>query len=255
MQKIIRFTILPFLCLLSLTLFAGPGFCADDGTRAPQGWINDYTGSIDPVYLDKLRDLIREVSNKTSCELVVIVIPHLGDTSIEEYAAKIFNRWQIGKRGKDNGILILASMADRRVKIEVGYGLEGVITDGTAGEVLDKYIIPEFKLGNYGKGLYDGALAMAELVAKDAHVRLVLDNNAAETGRETGTPISKARLFLNLLVLLVMLFIFIRHPFLFLLFMGGGGRGGGGFGGGFGGGGFGGFGGGSSGGGGASRGW
>ena len=85
----------------------------------------------------------------------------------KSYAAQLFEKWGIGKKGQDNGLLILFVKKERRVEVEVGYGLEGIITDGFAGEVLDKYALPEFKKDDYGKGIYLAALAFSDRITEE----------------------------------------------------------------------------------------
>lgn len=214
------------------------------------GWVSDNANVIDSQSYQKMDGIIHELEQKTGAEIAVVSVKSLGNDSIENFSAKLFEKWGIGKKGKDNGVLILSAIDDRKVKIEVGYGLEGILPDGLCGEILDTYVIPSFKEGAYSKGLTTGVIAIASVIAKDAGVELTGGNIAVkQAGRIT--PFS---IFFQLLALIIMIFVFIRHPFLFLLFLGmsGGGRGSGGRG--FGGG-FGGFGGGMSGGGGASRSW
>lgn len=215
----------------------------------PEGWVSDYAGVMDAASKEKTETVIRELEQKTSAEIAVVTVKSLDNTTVEGYAADLLKAWGVGKKGKDNGILILTSVADRKVRIEVGYGLEGILPDGKTGAILDQYVMPQFKAGNYGEGLYQGTLAVASVIAKDAGVEIT-GELSVEPAKVTKSPL---RIFARIIILVILFFVFIRHPFLFLLLLGGGGRGGGGGGGGFGG--FGGFGGGSSGGGGSSRGW
>ncbi|OGS45282.1 MAG: hypothetical protein A2539_08645 [Elusimicrobia bacterium RIFOXYD2_FULL_34_15] len=222
------------------------------GTELPKptGWVVDNAGIIDTQSSQQMSATIQELEQKTGAEIAVVTVKNLGNDSIENFSVNLFKKWGIGKKGKDNGVLLVSSIDDRKVKIEVGYGLEGILPDGLCGEILDKYVIPSFKEGAYGKGLAKGVLAIASVIAKDAGVELT----GGKIDVKKDIKASPLGIFLQFLVLIIIIFIFIRHPFLFLLFMGmsGGGRGssGRGFGGGFGG-----FGGGMSGGGGASRGW
>ena len=215
----------------------------------PEGWVSDYAGVMDAASKEKTAAVIRELEQKTSAEIAVVTVKALEDSTIESYADDLMSAWGVGKKGKDNGILILAAVGDRKARIEVGYGLEGILPDGKTGAILDRYVLPQFKEGNYGEGLYQGTLAVASVIAKDAGVEITGEMQV-EPAKEKKSPL---RVVFRLLFMVILFIVFIRHPFLFLLLLGGGGRGGGG-GGGFGGG-FGGFGGGSSGGGGSSRGW
>ncbi len=216
----------------------------------PQGWVNDFAHVIPLSYQRKIEAVASEVKEKTGAELVVVTVENMGGASIEDYAVGLYQTWGIGEKGKDNGVLLLASMEERRVRIEVGYGLEGILPDGVCGEIRDKYIVPDLRAGNYGMGFYKGILAVADVIARDAGVKIT-GTQGVVTRSHSSSRGGAGGLFL--IVLFVLLMIFTRGrilPWLFLgAMMGGGNRGGWG---GFGGGGFGGFGGGMSGGGGAS---
>lgn len=214
----------------------------------PAGWVADYAGVIEPQAYQKMTGVIQELEKKTGAEIAVVTVKKLENETIDSFSVQLFKKWGIGKKGKDNGVLLIAAIEDRKVKIEVGYGLEGILPDGLCGEILDTYIIPAFKKGAFGEGLMMGTLALASVIAKDANVELTGEMIAVRQAVKR----SPRSMILKLLLFIILIPIFIRHPFLLLLFLGAG-RGGGG-GGGFSGG-FGGFGGGLSGGGGAGRGW
>jgi uncharacterized protein len=238
--------------------------------------INDFADVIDPASERELDRLSRSLQSTTGDVTVIVTVASIeGYADIREYAVKLFeNRGRgIGERGKDNGLLILLAVKERRVQIEVGYGLEPWITDGFAGETIREEMLPEFRRGQYGAGLLAGTRRLVGRIAERRNVTL--------TGVEAPRTRTRARsrdsgLALPLIGLIVLALILMsrktrrprrgrRHwghggwsgwssgvgPF------GGGfgGFGGGGFGGGGFGGGFGGFGGGRSGGGGAGGSW
>lgn len=230
----------------------GPDALLDELTRNRYpGFVFDYAGVIHPEDAQAMEDLLRQTEIATENEIKVVTLRSLEGGDINDFANMLFERWGIGKKGKDNGVLLLAAIEDRRARIEVGYGLEPVLTDARAGRILDEQVLPLFRQGDYSMGLRRGAEAIVHALGGNGEV--------AETpAPPAAPPLDALRLGLvELLILILFLAFFIRHSFLALfLFSGGGGRGG--FnGGGFGGGGFGGggFGGGLSGGGGASRGW
>ena len=226
-----------------------------------EGPVTDQAGVLNPVERAQLQRLSQELQAKTSVEMAVVTIRSLEGGEINDFANRLFEKWGIGKKGKDNGILFLAAIQDRKLRVEVGYGLESVLNDARVGRLLDERVVPYFKREQMGTGLVQGSLAIAEAVARDAGVQLSMGPSTPPRSRRRG-PLGGV---LPLLVLVALVFVFRRNPFLALLLAGsarrhnrhGGYFGGGGFGGsgGFGGGGFGGFGGGSSGGGGASRSW
>lgn len=218
---------------------------------APVGYVNDFAGVVDGDSKTKISNLTDSIAKKGIAEVAVVTIPsiqELGFAGIEEAAVRLFEEWGIGKKGKDNGILILAAMRERKLKIEVGYGLEGQIPDGAAGEIIRKGMAPYFKEKRFGEGLYNGVLMVAE--------RLNID-----TGERPRQVDSKGLAFENILLIIIVL-VWIFFTVARMSMFGRSGRRGyydGGFwttgGGGFGGDSFGGFGGGGSGGGGAGGDW
>ena len=131
------------------------------------GFVNDYTGTLTQEWKTKTEQLAANVESQTSCEIAVAVIDKLSGTSIEEYATGLFNKWGVGKKDKDNGILLLVAMSDHELRIEVGYGLEGTITDLEAKDIIDNVIAPRFKENNYNSGIYNGVAAIANKIYKE----------------------------------------------------------------------------------------
>lgn len=156
------------LAFLFLLVLAGGALAAEPVYPNYSGFVNDYAGVIDAATKQKIESLCTALEKKTSAEMAIAVVKTVEPLDSKGYAVKLFEKWKIGKKGKDNGLLILLAMDERRVEIEVGYGLEGVINDAKAGEILDKYVVPFFKQGNYGEGLYNGAAAIAEEISRSA---------------------------------------------------------------------------------------
>jgi uncharacterized membrane protein YgcG len=127
-------------------------------------FVNDYTGTLSEEWIAKTEQFARSVEEATTCEIAVAVINSLEGLTIEDYALKLFEKWGIGKKEKDNGILLLVAMDDRELRIEVGYGLEGIITDIEAKEIIDEVIVPIFKDGDYNTGIYNGVVAIANKI-------------------------------------------------------------------------------------------
>ncbi|MBN3033425.1 MAG: TPM domain-containing protein [Candidatus Saganbacteria bacterium] len=134
----------------------------------PTGFVNDYAGLLDAQAEAKLEGLCRELAEKTSAQLAVAIVKSVEPLDPKTYAVRLFEQWRPGQKGKDNGLLILLAKDERRIEIEVGYGLEGVINDAKAGAILDKFGIPYFKAGQFGEGLYNVAAALSEQIAAGA---------------------------------------------------------------------------------------
>ncbi len=131
------------------------------------GYVNDYAGILDSQWKNKIEELCTRVEEDTGAEIAVAIIDSLEGITIEEYAVKLFEKWGIGKQKADNGILLLIAMQDRKLRIEVGYGLEGVITDLEAGNIIDDIITPRFKQEDYNNGAYEGVAAIANEIYLD----------------------------------------------------------------------------------------
>jgi uncharacterized protein len=222
----------------------------------PLGYVTDLAALLTPQSARHLERLITFINQKTTAEVAVVTLNSIEPYPIEDYAVRLFEDWGIGRKGKDNGVLLLVAAKERRVRIEVGYGLEGAITDGTAGEIIRRIITPAFKEGRYDQGLLAGTEAILRLVAKEYNVELPQGLSFKTQTRikpKGSSGLGSVLLFFISLFFLFILFKTGLWPLLFFGFpFGGGGwsRGGGSFGGGFGG-----FGGGLSGGGGASGSW
>lgn len=115
--------------------------------------VTDLTNTIDRDDYVKLRKQIVRFEDSTSNQIVVLIIPTLGENDIREFGIKTLEQNKIGQKGNDNGILLLIVKDDRKVSIEVGYGLEGVLTDAICEQIIRKEIRPEFRDGNYTKGI------------------------------------------------------------------------------------------------------
>ena len=237
---------------------------------APRGYVNDFAGVIDAASADSMTALAQELDAKTQAQVAVVTIPSLDGDVIDPAAEELYKAWGIGSKGKDEGALILLAQKERKVRIEVGYGLEGIIPDGRAGSIIRNVMGPDLREDRFGPGLLRGVEAIAAIVAADRGVTLDHGSGVvAPPERRGSSPMG-------------LLFIFLLFMFLTSMmrrrayrdwrtgrrrgwydpwggFGGGlggmGGFGGFGGGGGGGGGGFGGFGGGRSGGGGASGGF
>lgn len=127
---------------------------------APKGYVNDFGNLLSPQAEKSLDQQLTQFEKKTSHEIVVATIPDLQGITIEDFAVQLFEQWKIGKEGTDNGALLLVSAKEREVRIEVGYGLEPVITDGDAGNIIRTIVVPEFKVGNYDAGVTKAAQSL-----------------------------------------------------------------------------------------------
>ncbi len=236
-----------------------------DIPETPQRYVVDLAGIVEDVTENRLNGYLQELEQKTTAQVVVLTLPSLEGESIEEFSVTIaHDKWKLGQKGKDNGVLFLIALQDRKYRIEVGYGLEGLLPDSLVGSLGRDLLVPYFRKGDYSNGVFATTLAMANKIAADAGVKIEgmpsIKYRTQPTGKDKSVdPLSA---IIGIVFLIIMGILFIKNPKAFLLFLlfssMGGRRGSWGGGGGFGGGGFGSFGGGGGGGfggGGASGGW
>jgi uncharacterized protein len=220
-------------------------------------YINDYVNILDQNTKEYLVSVGKELEDKTGAQATIVIIDSLQGNSIESYAYELFRNWQIGQKGKNNGLLILLAITDRRWKVEVGKGLEGAITDIGSARVMEELAVPYFRSGSYGEGLsavyssYADSIATEYGVTLDKNIKPVVrsqNNYTNQRGNSLGFFLLIGFIFIDLIFNRGRLSRFLLKV-MFWSSLGRGRRGGGS------GGGYGGFGGGKSGGGGSSGGW
>lgn len=154
---------LSFFVLISLTLFLGAQVAALEVPKL-QGRVNDYADLLSPATEASLESVLQNLESSDSTQIVVLTIGSLQGDSLEEFSLRVVESWKIGQQGLDNGVLLLVSRDDRKIRIEVGYGLEGQLTDMTAGRIIRNVIAPKFKQGDFNQGIIDGIGAIVMTV-------------------------------------------------------------------------------------------
>src|SRR3989344_2526299 len=137
---------------------------------APQGTVNDFAQMIDATSKANIAQIINEINQKITAEIAVVTIETLDGIPKEEYAIEIAQKWGIGKKQNDNGILILISKQERQYRIEIGKGLEGIINDAKAGRIGRQIIVPNFQKNQYGKGIYQALIEIQGLLENEPEV-------------------------------------------------------------------------------------
>jgi uncharacterized protein len=135
-----------------------------------EGFLNDYTNTLTTEQKVQLNTELTEYEKKTGNELTVVIIDSLDDETVETAAEKIFNTWKIGKKKKDNGVLFLISLKDRKMRIEVGYGLEGDLTDLESNWILNDTVKPYFKKADYYTGIKAGTDKIIEALISSVSI-------------------------------------------------------------------------------------
>ncbi len=255
-----KFSVLLLIIIVSLS--AVTFSYAVNVPERPYNYVVDLAGVVENNMEMKLNRYLQELEDKTTAQLAILTIKSLEGESIEDFSLTVaHDKWKLGQKGKDNGVLLLISVEDRKYRIEVGYGLEGVLPDSLVGSIGRNYLVPYFRKGDYSKGIYTATLAIANEIASESGKQITgmpKLKRSIQSVKKDQTP-GFLKKIVTLVFFIVLLLLFIKNPRLLLvllLFSSMGGRsswgGGGGFGGGSGG--FGG-GGGGFGGGGASGGW
>ena len=147
------------LVFLSVILIAFSAAIAADVPYLT-GRVTDNAGILSAHARKALSENLKAHEARTGNQIAVLTIPTLHGEAIEEYAVRVFEEWKLGQKGKDNGVLLLVSKADRKIRIEVGRGLEGVLTDLLAGRIVDQVISPRFKAGQLDEGFAAGVSAI-----------------------------------------------------------------------------------------------
>ncbi|WP_213154160.1 TPM domain-containing protein [Pseudomonas carnis] len=154
------------------------------------GRVVDSAQMIEPAVREQLTQQLQTLEQTSGDQLVVVTVPDLQGVPIEDYGYQLGRQWGIGQKGKDNGALLIVSRDDRQLRIEVGYGLEGVLTDAQSWVIINQVILPKFKAGNFSQGISDGVAAMIQVVggeplAVPAHVadaNFAMDNPGFSIG-------------------------------------------------------------------------
>jgi uncharacterized protein len=252
----------------AVALGAGP-----DDLGSAQGYLTDAAQVLDSGEAARIEAYLHQIDTALQTQFAVVIVPTVGPAGIEDYAVRLFQKWGIGGKQKDEGLLLLVAIQEHDVRFEVGYGLEGVLPDGRVGSIIRSDIVPRFRNGDYAGGILAGTTSAARFVAESKGLPPPVPSGAPPRRVRSQRPTQIPGLGLLVFLVIVMVLSAIsnrgqrrrRGNVFFPWWWGGGGGGGwssggfggggGGFGGGGFGGGFGGFGGGASGGGGATGHW
>lgn len=182
-----------FLCLIALK-WPNP-VCALQ-TPGYKGYVNDYADMISAGVEMKLERALQSFDLTDSTQIAVLTVPSLEGDSLEEFSIRTVDKWGIGQKGKDNGVLLLVAKKERKIRIEVGRGLEGVLTDLMSGRIIDGIITPFFKAGNFDAGFESGLAAIIQATRGE----FTADRLPRRQARKEAPPII-AYLFFGILII------------------------------------------------------
>src|ERR687891_2565814 len=130
---------------------------------ALRGRVNDYAGMVPPDKAQQLEDRLARFETETGHQVAVLTIPSLEGEPIEDFSIRVAESWKIGQKGFDNGAILLIAQKERKLRIEVGYGLEGVFPDAIASRIIREVIVPRFREGNFSPGIEAGVDAILQV--------------------------------------------------------------------------------------------
>ncbi|PIE58373.1 MAG: methanol dehydrogenase [Desulfobulbus propionicus] len=125
--------------------------------------VNDYAGILSKLTVSQLETMLATLEQTDSTQIAVLTIPSLKGDNLEQFSLRVVETWKLGQKNVDNGALLLISRDDRKIRIEVGYGLEGTLTDMISGQIIRNIIVPEFKKSNFDQGVANGVTAMIQV--------------------------------------------------------------------------------------------
>jgi len=149
--------------LLPMSAAAGPQIPA----QAP-GYVVDLAGVLDSGRKEQLSNLLKELDRKTTAQMVILTVKSLEGQDINSFSLQTAEQWKVGRKGKDNGLLFVVAMQDRKYRFEVGYGLESILPDSLVGSIGRKILVPYFKQGKYADGITAATGAVVKVIG-DSH--------------------------------------------------------------------------------------
>ena len=190
----------------------------------PQGYVNDFAGVLNATTVEKLTELSTEVDQKAKAQIAVVTIKTLEGDTVEDFANHLFQKWGVGYKGTDRGVMVLLATDDHKYWTEVGYGLEPILPDGKVGG-FGRSMVPLLRQGDYNGAVVQMVSQIAEVIAQDSHVSLdsLADSHAAAPAARDGEG-QELHLTAGQIILLVIIFIIrgahlIQVPWSILLFL------------------------------------
>ena len=159
-----RIILLIGVVILATLLLIQPVSVSAQTYPEPKGYVNDFANIIPDAVEQRLGQKLSDYTAKTTNEIAVVTVQSLGGLTVEDYTIKLAEKWKVGKKDKDNGVILLVAPNERKVRIEVGYGLEGTLTDARAKMIIERAIIPEFKTGNFAAGIEKGVGQIIDVI-------------------------------------------------------------------------------------------
>ncbi len=149
------------LVAVVLAGWCAAAFAAEVIPPPPARYFNDYANVVSPATAARLNQTLEDFERQSSCQILVAIFPKMqSDSSLEDYTVRVAQSWRVGQKAKDNGAVLFVFVQEHRVRIEVGYGLEGSLPDALAKRIIDEQITPRFRAGDFDGGLTAGVQSM-----------------------------------------------------------------------------------------------
>lgn len=189
------------VCVICLLLPCAASAAVDQ----PRSHVEDQAGVLDPAAASTLSAMLQDLEHKTGAQFVILTVPSTRGVPIEQFALERAERWGLGHRGKDDGLLFVIAVEDRKYRFETGYGLEQILPDSLLGGIGRKYLVPRFRQGDYAGGITGAASAIARIIAEKEGTAIEDAPQAESTERSRGFPIGPFLFFVLACIVLIFL--------------------------------------------------
>ena len=203
--------------LLVMAALGGARAESVDKLPQPTSYVSDFAGVVDTASKQNLEALCGQVYAKAHATIEVVTIKSLDGADIDEFTTALEDKWKVGRKGTDKGVILLFAIQDHKRRIEVGYGLEGILNDAKVGDI-GRSMVPQLQQGNYGLAMQVGVQQIADVIAQDAGVTLTPPSQTVNLGRPAYSVQRHGTSWVRLVIFLIFLAVLLH----------GGGRGGGG---------------------------
>ena len=187
-----RIPLITFWWLISIATYGQPNIPDQGGF-----WVHDEAGVLSPQAKARLESIIRMEEDSTTNQIAIFIIRSLEGGSLEEYSLRVAEAWKIGRKDRDNGVLLLISIDDRQLRIETGYGLEGALTDAMASRIIRNEIAPHFRQGDYDGGVEAGLQGIIRAIKGE----YVNDNPVSQKKNAKKFPLGTIILIIIILII------------------------------------------------------
>ncbi|WP_019221966.1 TPM domain-containing protein [Bartonella senegalensis] len=210
--------LLAFISFLFFVAASGDIACSQNKFPPLTGYVNDVAHLLDNATKQGLTDKLAELEEKTGDQIVIVTLSTLSGSDIETYSNSLFRRWGLGQKQINNGVLLVIAPNEREMRIEVGYGLEGVLTDALSTVIINSFVLPNFREGNYQKGIVEAVHAIINVITEndsDFSFRIKQKVKIVEEKRKQA---EKEEMIANAIIFFLIFFILFILPVLAMIF-------------------------------------